>query len=302
MFTQKPIVNFLATISIMFLAGVIFADQTHDEALLDAAEKGDLAAMSAALDNGADINVKGGYWQDSALIKAAKAGHIEMVKVLVSKGASLNNQDKNGITALMRATVEGHTQIVQILIEAGADINTKDKFGTAALQDAAGNGHIDIVKMLLSKGAQVNAEDSYGQTAWVLAAERGYVEITQLLKEAGAIEKYDALEWSGQDRDEKNFREVIITNNFAWKKYGQATPDIDFNKYVVVGVFLGVRMTGGYGVEFGKPYLKDNKMVIPYKEHRPGPQEYVTQALTQPYALKVFERKAKVVILHKNEN
>jgi hypothetical protein len=42
--------------------------------------------------------------------------------------------------------------------------------------------------------------------------------------------------------------------------------------------------------------MKGNKMIIPYKEHRS--EGIVTQALTQPYRIKVFERKgySKIVL------
>ncbi|MEK6590283.1 MAG: protease complex subunit PrcB family protein, partial [Nitrospinota bacterium] len=167
--------------------------------------------------------------------------------------------------------------------------------------DAADNNQQSIVETLLSKEAEVNAEDSSGKTAWVYAAEGGYTETVQLLKRAGANEKYDALEWSGQYSDKKTFRGLIITNNLAWEKLWNrlfpemSSADIDFNRYVVVCIFLGVRPTGGYSVKFGQPYMRDNKMIIPYKEHRS--EGIVTQALTQPYRIKVFERKGDAEIV-----
>lgn len=290
-------------ILLIFTVSVSRAGQSQDEALLEAAEKGDIEGVKISLDKGANINAKGEYRSDTALIKAATRGDEEIVRVLLMKGAKVNENDKFGATALMYAASGGYTQIVESLIESGADVNAKDNYGRTALIDAVYDNHHDIVKILLSKGAEVNAEDNSGATAWVHAVERGYTEIAKLLKTAGTIEKYNVMEWSGQYSHQKTFKELIITDNFAWKKLWnrlfpeRSIPDIDFNKYVVVCVFVGVRPTGGYSIEFGQPYLKNSKMIIPYKEHKP--QGIVTQAFTQPYKIKVFERKGDADIILK---
>ncbi len=291
-------------ILVVFSVFVSHAGQSQDEALLEASEKGDMEGVKISLDKGANMNAKGDYRSDTALIKAATRGHEEIIRVLLIKGAKANERDKFGATALMYATSGGYTQIVASLVESGADVNARDNYGRTALIDAVYDNYFDIVKILLSKGAEVNTEDNSGATAWVYAVEGGYTEITKLLKTVGAVEKWDTLEWSGQYSHQKTFKELIITDNFAWKRLWnrlfseRSIPDIDFKSYVVVCVFLGVRPTGGYSVEFEKPYLKDNKMIIPYKEHKP--EGIVTQALTQPFRIKVVERKDnKVIILKK---
>ena len=72
MIITKLISKLLISVSVVFLATVIYADNTQDLAVLEAVEKGDLSAMRAALDKGADINAKDGYQEDTALISAAK--------------------------------------------------------------------------------------------------------------------------------------------------------------------------------------------------------------------------------------
>jgi hypothetical protein len=86
-----------------------------------------------------------------------------------------------------------------------------------------------------------------------------------------------------------------------WKKVSPSkAPTVDFDKYVVACVFLGQRLTGGYRVDFGKPYIKDNRMIVPYRERKPT--GFVTQALSYPYRLKVFERPVgKEVVLEKTQ-
>lgn len=70
---------------------------------------------------------------------------------------------------------------------------------------------------------------------------------------------------------------------------GRPLPDVDFKHNVAVCVCLGERRTGGYRIVFYSPYVSGGKLVIPYHEKRPSGM--TTQALTQPCAMKIFEKK-----------
>ena len=59
-----------------------------------------------------------------------------MVRMLLQRGASVNLQDFNGITALMLAAFNGHTTIVQALLDAKADASLQSKRGSTALMVA----------------------------------------------------------------------------------------------------------------------------------------------------------------------
>ncbi len=112
---------------------------------------------------------------------------------------------------------------------------------------------------------------------------------------AGQPEK---LEWQGTYSIQKTPLARLITSDSQWLDLwrgllGAAVktpPPVDFRDYLVAAVFLGERRTGGYGVEFPEPLLTEKKMVIFYRERRPGPGGFVTQALTQPYHIKAFKR------------
>jgi hypothetical protein len=58
---------------------------------------------------------------------------------------------------------------------------------------------------------------------------------------------------------------------------------IDFNKEIVIGVFLGEKPTGGYDVEIIRAEQTDGALVIRYREKNPPPGGIVIQALTQPF-------------------
>ena len=303
-----PATFFLVPILLLFLPIPAFSlDQDLQEALLRAAEKGDTASVASLLDKGADINGWADMYnrKETALIRATDSGKDEVVKLLLARGADPNVLDSHGATALMYAAADGHATIVKALLEGGAGVNTRDNFGRSALFDAARGNLPDIVRMLIAKGADVNTQDQNGETAWSIAAERGFQEIAAILKDAGAKEAYDALRWSGQNSMATGPEAAAITNRSAWQHLWtnrlRIPPplDIDFARYVAVCIFLGTRPTGGYGVEFGTPYEEDGKMVIPFRERKPT--GFVTQALTRPFAVKVFARKDDLGIVLKKE-
>ncbi len=60
-------------------------------------------------------------------------------------------------------------------------------------------------------------------------------------------------------------------------------PTIDFDKEVVVALFLGDKPTGGYDVQISRAEQSSESLTIYYREKSPSPGSMVTQALTQPF-------------------
>ena len=52
---------------------------------------------------------------------ASQNGHAGIVQALLAKGAEIDLQSKNGVTALYMASQNGHAGIVQALLAKGAD-------------------------------------------------------------------------------------------------------------------------------------------------------------------------------------
>ena len=67
-------------------------------------------------------------------------GNIESVQVLLSAGAEVNVQDKNGMTPLMWAARWGDAQRVEALVKAGATVTVRDNSGKSALDWARSRG------------------------------------------------------------------------------------------------------------------------------------------------------------------
>jgi hypothetical protein len=116
-------------------------------ALYKAAGSGDIATVKALLDQGTDVNEKGGggILNDSNALDVASAmGHTDVVRLLLDRGANVDKASGNmGWTPLSSAAYKGHTDIVQLLIERGADINR----AIVALDKGVGTGNaIDLLK------------------------------------------------------------------------------------------------------------------------------------------------------------
>jgi ankyrin repeat protein len=139
------------------------------------------------LDRHASINIRNNYG-DTPLDFAAQTGNIEIARLLISKGALVNNTD--GVSSpLCRAAGNGHRDMVEFLISVGAKVNARvNSRGWTPLHAAADAGHLDIVKLLLAKGADVNASTEGGMTPLRCASSKGYRDIIKVITEHGGKE------------------------------------------------------------------------------------------------------------------
>ena len=159
-----------------------------NEDLLEAAQSGNLDALKAALDAGADINAGKNNLGPSSLFIASSEGHLDIVKELLSRGAIINMLDMlSGRTALTVAITNNHLEVVRELLDRGANIEGRDMYGTTALMSAVGGNRIDIVKELLNRGANFNvAEKSTGDTVLYNASQQRFLDIVKELLNRGA--------------------------------------------------------------------------------------------------------------------
>ena len=103
---------------------------------------------------------------------AAERGHVAIVKLLIEKGADLNEAQIPGETALYMAAEHSNPLCAMELIKAGADVNLADNCGQTPLMVAADRGHDrhDIIAgLLINSGADVNLVDNNGMTALTYA-------------------------------------------------------------------------------------------------------------------------------------
>jgi len=82
-----------------------------------------------------------------------KKGRVHIVKLLLEKGAGLNDVDRDGWSALSWAAWSGMKNVVKILLNQDVKIDVADKNGQTPLMIAAYKGHVKIVENLIEKGA-----------------------------------------------------------------------------------------------------------------------------------------------------
>jgi ankyrin repeat protein len=100
----------------------------------------------------------GGSGLDDALVEAATKGDLAAVQALLAKGANVNARDNHGKTPLMVAAFQGHVSVVKSLLAKGADINAKDSLdGSTALSWAECNHDakaLEVIEVLERAGAR----------------------------------------------------------------------------------------------------------------------------------------------------
>lgn len=152
--------------------------QELNDQLFEAVRKGDLAAATAALDHGADVNAKFRYGT-TALFKAAERGNAPIAKLLLDRGADVKVKDTfYGATAMSWALDNKHIDVVKlILVKDSADVDD-------VLMAGVSGPNMDLVKIALDNG---------GATAPTLTAalalsalDEKNAAITEMLKKAGA--------------------------------------------------------------------------------------------------------------------
>ncbi|NIX76988.1 ankyrin repeat domain-containing protein [Microvirga terricola] len=135
---------------------------------------------------------------DAALIEAANRGDVASVSDLLAKGASVAGRDARNRTALLAATQGNHIAVARALIEAGADVNAQDNQRDSTYLLAGARGYLDILRLTLANGANLKSTNRYGGTALIPACERGHVEtVRELLKTNIDVNHVNNLGWTG---------------------------------------------------------------------------------------------------------
>jgi hypothetical protein len=116
--------------------------QPFGEALLEAASRGDTAALRHMLEVGVDPNSRG-LGGETALISAASPA---VARLLVAYGADVSLVDLTGETALMAAARKADKQLVEVCLAAGADPNATNVDGQRA-RDLVPPGHPEVLEL-----------------------------------------------------------------------------------------------------------------------------------------------------------
>ena len=164
---------------------VHFPIESRAAAIHDAAKKGDVAAITAALDAGAGVNESDG--NATPLYFAVRTGHIEAAKLLIERGADVNAQSTWGPPVMAAVGKGKKIDLLNLLLERKADPNISDRGGQSALHVAVLLDCLDCVKALVEAGADVNAQSKDGKTPLHLAKNKGHREVADYLVSHGVV-------------------------------------------------------------------------------------------------------------------
>ncbi|MBA3954125.1 ankyrin repeat domain-containing protein [Candidatus Dependentiae bacterium] len=207
----------LAIVELLLAKGAQVNSCLYDDLILPvhlAAKNEHSAVVKLLIEHGTDIDSRtvSGY---SCLALAAETGNNLLVRLLLSKGASVNDADGNTYVApLYVAAQKGHLALVELLLAEGADVTEcvyPHKSNLTALYGAAENGHLPVIKLLLAQGADINAglnEDTCPAkvSALHLAAQNGHTEVAQYLLANGSSV-------TAQNSKEKTPLHIAFENN-----------------------------------------------------------------------------------------
>jgi hypothetical protein len=114
---RAPFIGLLVWACLYFVPSI-----SHAAAIHDAAKKGDVAAISAALDAGANINESDGT--ATPLYYAVLVAQLEAAKLLIDRGADVNTVSALGDTPLGPAVGRRNIELIRLLLEHGANPNS----------------------------------------------------------------------------------------------------------------------------------------------------------------------------------
>lgn len=161
--------------------------------LSEVAKRDNFEWTKLCLSRGANPNENLVDEHTSLLAAVAELASVEMAALLIEHGAHVK-----GSGAIVMAAEEGKLDMVKLLLDKGADINEigiehptdpryKEDMGSALHRAVVGE-HEEVVKFLMDNGADVNLKDVMGRTPLALAQGKNNTAIVALLKERGASE------------------------------------------------------------------------------------------------------------------
>jgi hypothetical protein len=157
------------------------------EAVHRAAWQGDAVSVSRMLDE--DPRLLSSGWKNHTLLTtAAWHDHVDLVRLLLERGADINQANAHGSTALICAVSWAHEEIVSFLLTRGADLSRKGSQGQTALMHASMDGNVAMVRLLLRSmgGGGLDERDEDGRTALCYACFEGHADVVRALLLAGA--------------------------------------------------------------------------------------------------------------------
>jgi palmitoyltransferase ZDHHC13/17 len=144
------------------------------------------AVCKYLIEQGADVNQKGGESGATPAMWAAQRCHFYIVHLLLENGADPLTQDVQGYNILHLATIDGNALMMVLLLHQNIPVDAPDPQGHTSLMWAGYKGWPALTDILLRWGASVNATDDNGFTPLHWALVKGSKPCIERLIEYGA--------------------------------------------------------------------------------------------------------------------
>jgi ankyrin repeat protein len=125
-----------------------------------------------------DINL-GNQYNETPIMYTALLGDLVRTQKLIDKGARVTQP---GWNALHYATVKSQTPVVKLLLTKGAAVDEVNPDGDTALILAVRNGNVEVIQALINGGADPTASNFKAQDAIETAKEKGNAQLAQALE------------------------------------------------------------------------------------------------------------------------
>jgi ankyrin repeat protein len=110
------------------------------------------------------------------LSNAVVGNDADRVKLLLSKGATVNALDTQGMAPLHHAARTRNSTLVALLAESGGDVNERDSDGFTPLLHAINRNHVPTIEMLAKKGAdlELGTKGGIAPLTWAIGDGKYY--------------------------------------------------------------------------------------------------------------------------------
>ncbi len=141
---------------------------------------------------------------------AAESGQLAAVSFLISSGSKVDEKDATGLTPLHLATKEGHRDVVTLLCKQGATLNTtnvrddSEEIGDTAVLIALNYDHRGIAIDLVQRGANFGLRNKEGKSAYLIAFQKDFDDVIAAMDQQLALEEQDRFVRAGLDFSDEN--------------------------------------------------------------------------------------------------
>ncbi|CAG2200904.1 unnamed protein product [Mytilus edulis] len=159
-------------------ANVNMKTNSGEMPLVAVCQQGNGLLLQVLLDEGADV--------DEALCCAVQKGYIRTINMLLYKGGDVSYKGVDGKSLLTLACEQGSDNIVKILLGKGADLN--DVNGQSLLDIASNTDSVDLLKLLIDMGLDLTIHDENGRYPLFVSLDKGFDNLSKhLIKQSCPI-------------------------------------------------------------------------------------------------------------------